>query len=355
MKTLVIIQARTTSSRLPGKVLLPVLGQPMIIRQLERVSQSKSIDNIVVATSDHPSDNYLAKLISSAGYNVFRGELNDVLQRFQDCITEFPADTIVRLTGDCPLSDPSLIDEIVHSFYENDFDYLANCIDEENLTVPDGCDIEIFKADLIFEANSKATLLSEREHVTPWFKTIDAGFNWKHFCHKTAYPFYRLTVDHFNDFIVVKKIFAELYSKDLVFNLGSIIKFLNQNPDIVDINKKNIRNEGYLKSLKNDSSNTSSNIKTFSKGQMFWNRAKTVIPGGNMLLSKRSEMFLPGFWPSYFTKAKGCRVWDLEHRELIDMSLMGVGTNILGYGNESVDEAVLEAVSNGNMSTHLIA
>tara|TARA_E500000331_G_C17258749_1_gene714285 strand:- start:130 stop:2220 length:2091 start_codon:yes stop_codon:yes gene_type:complete len=351
MKTLVIIQARTSSSRLPGKVLLPVLGQPMIIRQLERVSQSKSIDNIVIATSDDPSDNYLAKLVSSAGYDVFRGDLNDVLKRFKDCITEFPAENVVRLTGDCPLSDPSLIDEIVHSFYHNDLDYLANCIDEENLTVPDGCDVEVFRAELIDQANAKATLLSQREHVTPWFKTIESGSKWKHFSHKTVYPNYRITVDHLNDFIVVKKIFAQLYSKDCIFNLDSIINFLDKNPDIVDINKNNIRNEGYLKSLMNDSENISLNSKTLSKGQIFWNRAKNVIPGGNMLLSKRSEMFLPEFWPSYFTKAKGCSVWDLDHRELIDMSLMGVGTNILGYGDENVDEAVLQAISNGNMST----
>ena len=351
MKTLVIIQARTTSSRLPGKVLLPILGQAMILRQLERVSKCKSIDNIVLATSDHPSDNYLAKLVESSGYNVFRGELNDVLHRFKDCITKFPADNIVRLTGDCPLSDPALIDEIVNSFNENDFDYLANCLDEENLTVPDGCDIEIFKADLIDLANSKATLLSEREHVTPWLKKIDARCNCKHFLHDISYPSYRLTVDHLNDFIVIKKIFQKLYPKDVVFDLGSIISFLNENPHIVDINKKNVRNEGYLKSLQNDSSHISSKIKIMSQGQLFWKRAKNVIPGGNMLLSKRSEMFLPDFWPSYFTKAKGCRVWDLENRELIDMSLMGVGTNILGYGDESVDEAVLKVISNGNMST----
>ncbi len=351
MKTLVIIQARTTSSRLPAKVLLPVLGKPMIIRQLERVSHCKSIDNIVLATSNHPSDNYLTKLVLSAGFNVFRGELNDVLKRFKDCIIEFPADNIVRLTGDCPLSDPSLIDEVVNSFHENQFDYLANTKDEDNLTVPDGCDIEVFKADLIDEANSKATLSSEREHVTPWFKTSEAGYNCKHYCHENNYPFYRLTVDHLNDFIVVKKIFSALYPKDSIFDLGSIIHFLNQNPKIVDINKQYIRNEGYLKSVLNDSSNISSNIQKLSKGQIFWNRAKNVIPGGNMLLSKRSEMFLPDLWPSYFTKAKGCKVWDLEHREFIDMSLMGVGTNILGYGDESVDEAVSKVILNGNMST----
>tara|TARA_B100000579_G_scaffold139925_1_gene113724 strand:- start:2778 stop:4868 length:2091 start_codon:yes stop_codon:yes gene_type:complete len=351
MKTLAIIQARTTSSRLPGKVLMPVLGQPMILMQLERVRKSKSIDKIVLATSDHPSDNYLAKLVSSAGYDVFRGDLNDVLKRFKDCLTKFPADNIVRLTGDCPLSDPILIDEIVNSFYFYDIDYLANCLDEENLSVPDGFDIEVFRAELIYQANSKATLLSEREHVTPWFKKIDSGFKCKHFSHKTVYPPYRLTVDYLNDFIVIKKIFSKLYSKDFIFNIDTIINFLNTNPDILDINKMNIRNEGYLKSLKNDSENISSDMKKLSKGQIFWNRAKNVIPGGNMLLSKRSEMFLPEFWPSYFTKAKGCRVWDLEHRELIDMSLMGVGTNILGYGDENVDEAVLQVISNGNMST----
>ena len=92
-------------------------------------------------------------------------------------------------------------------------------------------------------------------------------------------------------------------------------------------------------------------MKINSFGQNLWNRAKEIIPGGNMLLSKRSEMFLPGLWPSYFSKAKGCHIWDLNNRKLTDLSIMGIGTNILGYGNEEVDKSVKEVVQKGNMST----
>ena len=129
------------------------------------------------------------------------------------------------------------------------------------------------------------------------------------------------------------------------------MEYLQKHPEIAALNLATVRNEGYLKSLMEDQLQGKSVFISQDKGQDLWRRAKRVIPGGNMLLSKRSEMFLPDQWPAYFSRAKGCRVWDLNERELIDMSIMGIGTNVLGYGDPEVDSAVARVISAGNMST----
>jgi len=149
MTTLAIVQARTSSSRLPGKVLLPISGKPMILHQLERLRRSRRLDRIVLATSADGSDDQLAEVVMGAGFSVFRGDLLDVLERFRACATLEQASTVVRLTGDCPLSDPALIDELVETFAAGGWDYLANCVDEQRLSVPDGFDAEVFRAELL--------------------------------------------------------------------------------------------------------------------------------------------------------------------------------------------------------------
>ena len=343
MKTLAIVQARMTSTRLPRKVIKPVGGLPMIVFQLKRISISTSIDKVIVATSDHPSDDQLASLIESEGYCVFRGPLEDVLARFHSCCKAENPEVVIRLTGDCPLTDPHLIDEMVSEFYTGSWDYLANCADEDNLSVPDGFDIEIFKADLLDRAVNEAKLPSEREHVTPWFRRPDSALNWSHYIHKTIRPYYRVTVDESTDFDVVCRIVDSFDHENGFLGVDEVVRFLNDNPSIASINLKTIRNEGYLKSQAMDKTGLIQSPP--STGQNLWSRAKGVIPGGNMLLSKRAEMFLPEQWPAYFSRASGCHVWDLDGRKLIDMSIMGIGTNVLGYGHPEVDSAVRAVVN----------
>jgi glutamate-1-semialdehyde 2,1-aminomutase len=349
MTTVAIVQARTSSSRLPGKVLLPIGGKPMILFQLERLRRCKTIHKLVLATSNHSSDDKLASLVSDAGFSVFRGDLDDVLHRYKTCAMHEQAKTIVRITGDCPLIDPNIVDELVGAFKAGDWDYLANCADENNLSVPDGFDAEVFKCELLIRADDEAELPSEREHVTPWFRSDKAGLIWGHYCHQPVRPYYRVTVDDQVDLEVVQKIVTALASKDPTFGIDSIINYLQENPNIAAQNLSTTRNEGYLKSLAEDVFHK--DCKSPRTGQKLWKRAKDVIPGGNMLLSKRAEMFLPDRWPAYFSKAKGCRVWDLDGRELIDMSIMGIGTNLLGYGHPEVDASVAETLALGNMST----
>jgi glutamate-1-semialdehyde 2,1-aminomutase len=352
MTTLAIVQARTSSSRLPGKVLLPLEGMPLILFQLERLRRCNRIDRLVLATSSDPSDDALADLVSQACVPVFRGDLNDVLERYRACSAREQASVVVRLTGDCPLSDPALIDELVEAFHSGDWDYLSNCADENQLTVPDGFDAEVFKAGLLERAAAEARLPSEREHVTPWMRSEAAGLRWGHFRHEPARSYYRVTVDDPVDLDVVRRISAALYPVDPGFGVDAVVGYLDAHPELAGRNLATIRNEGYLKSLADDAAvKPAMPSHATGKGQSLWRRAKRVIPGGNMLLSKRAEMFLPEHWPAYFTRAKGCRVWDLDGRELIDMSIMGIGTNLLGFGHPEVDAAVAATVAAGAMST----
>ena len=354
MTVISIVQARTTSSRLPGKVLLPLHGQPMILYQLERLRRCKTIDSLILATSSDSTDDDLADLVDQAGISVFRGPLDDVLERFRACAARENPTVVVRITGDCPLSDPLLIDELVEAFQSGHWDYLANCANENELTVPDGFDAEVFNSSALERAAHEATLPSEREHVTPWMRSPTAGLRWGHFRHNPARPYYRVTVDDPVDLDVVRNITSALHPINPYFGVDEVVAYLKGHPELAASNLSTVRNEGFLKSLADDpevEAIAMSDLTNSGKGQRLWSRAKRVIPGGNMLLSKRAEMFLPGLWPAYFSRAKGCRVWDLDGRELIDMSIMGIGTNLLGYGHSEIDAAVSATVAAGNMST----
>lgn len=351
MSTLAIVQARTSSSRLPGKVLMPIGTKPMVLYQLDRLQRCTQIDRVVLATSVHSSDDTLADLVTATGFPVFRGDLEDVLERFRACAAKEQATTVVRLTGDCPLSDPALIDELVEAFADGEWDYLANCADERQLSVPDGFDAEVFRTELLERAAREASLPSEREHVTPWFRSDSAGLRWGHFRHQPVRPYFRVTVDDPVDLEVVREIVAALEPHDPAFGVDAVVKHLEQHPELAARNLATVRNEGLLKSQAEDAAQAEPISMNKGQGQKLWRRAKRVIPGGNMLLSKRAEMFLPEQWPAYFSRAKGCRVWDLDGSELIDMSIMGIGTNLLGYGHPEVDSAVAATVAAGNMSS----
>jgi glutamate-1-semialdehyde 2,1-aminomutase len=164
MNTVGIVQARMGSSRLPGKVLMEVGGKPLILHMLDRMSRAQTLDQLWLATSDQPADTPLAEAVESAGYNVFRGSENDVLDRFYQVAQEAKAEAVVRLTGDCPLHDPAVIDALVSGFRGSGCAYGANVFPP---TFPDGLDAEVFTFDALEHAARHATGAAEREHVTP--------------------------------------------------------------------------------------------------------------------------------------------------------------------------------------------
>ena len=331
MYIIAIVQARMGSTRLPNKVMKPVGSEtPMIGVLLSRLSQSKEIDQIVLATSTDMCNQPLSEYVTKLGYNVFQGSENDVLDRYYQAALQYNPDVIVRITGDCPLVDSEVVDTVIKTYKESNVDYVSNT---NPPTYPDGLDVEVFSFKALKIAWKEAKNLSEREHVTPFIYESEK-FKIENIINKIDFSNERWTVDYPEDYEVIKSIF-EYFSPKINFTWGEVLQLKILQPAIFFANQNLIRNDGVH----------------IGKGQKLWKRAKKIIPGGNMLLSKRAEMFLPDLWPAYYSKAKGCKIWDMDGNKFTDMSIMGIGTNILGYGHSEVDESVLQAVQSGNMST----
>jgi glutamate-1-semialdehyde 2,1-aminomutase len=330
LKTVAIVQARMNSTRFPGKVMLPICGTPMIGLLLQRLAGATLVDQIVLATSEDPRNDLLTKYVQELGYTVFRGSEDDVLDRYYQAAKEVEADLVVRITGDCPLIDPVVVNEVISGFLNDDVDYASNIVPP---TYPDGLDTEVFKFQALETAWNDAKTPQEREHVTAFIRE-SARFSQVNLSHAKDQSGERWTVDEPEDFEVVQKIFEHFHSRR-DFGWLEVLDLQKEHMEWFMPNRHLTRNQGLQ----------------LGTGQKLWKRAKRVIPGGNSLLSKRAEMFLPEQWPAYFSRAKGCRVWDLDGNEYIDMSVMSVGTNSLGYGNPEVDDAVRKVVDAGNLST----
>lgn len=330
MKVVAIVQARVGSTRLPNKVIKPIVGKPMIELLLARLSRSQEIDEIVVATSEDAGNLPLVALVGKLGYRCVQGSENDVLDRFVKAGRAAQADIAVRITGDCPLIDPQLVDDCVRKFLSSGVDYLSNAATP---SFPDGLDTEVFRFAALEQAAGETKRQYDREHVTPYLRE-SGKFRLGTLQNDIDLSALRWTVDEPADFQVMTNIFTH-FAPEIHFSWRQVLQLQQRQPELFAANQQINRNEGAA----------------MGTGQKLWKRAKQVIPGGNMLLSKRAEMFLPEQWPAYFSKAKGCQVWDLDGKQYTDMSIMGIGTNILGYGHPEVDAAVHRTVDAGNMST----
>ena len=330
MKVVAIVQARMGSTRLPGKVMKTVLDRPLIELLLARLARSQEIDEIVLATSEDSANRPLVEHVQRLGYRCVQGSETDVLDRYLRAAQAAEADIVIRITGDCPLIDAGLVDEAVRRFRSERVDYLSN---SDPPTYPDGLDTEVFLALALARSAAETTAPFDREHVTPYLRT-SGKFRCVAVQNDEDLSALRWTVDEPQDLAVVTRVF-EHFGTATEFSWRDVLALQQSQPGLFADNQSVERNGGAK----------------MGTGQKLWRRAKQVIPGGNMLLSKRAEMFLPEQWPAYFSKTKGCRVWDLDGRELIDMCIMGIGTNTLGYSHPEVDEAVLQVVRDGNMST----
>lgn len=246
-----VIQARMSSSRLAGKMLLPLAGKPAILRMLERVERAYLIDEIVVATSIDGSDDPLATVVESSGHTVFRGPLDDVLARFHGAARNHPHDHIIRLTGDCPLIDWTYIDALADFHVAGAYDYSSNAISP---TLPDGMDAEIMTFAALNKAYEKAAKPSEREHVTPYIYRPDSEFRIGRWRHDKDLSHLRLTLDEAEDYELISAIYDALYPRKPDFSLADILEFFTTHPDLIDLNKNIKRNEGYARSIAQDKS-----------------------------------------------------------------------------------------------------
>ena len=245
MTTLAIVQARMTSTRFPGKVLAPLLGEPMILRQLERVCRAARIDEIVIATSSDPSDDPLVEVLQSAGYSVFRGSLDDVLARFIDAIDDFErrtgraVDIVIRLTADCPLASPAVIDEVISAFLNSESDYLSNTMSP---TYPDGLDVEAVKVSVLREVASVATDPPEREHVTLGVYRRENAYAIGNQADSSNNSDLRWTVDTLEDLAFVSHVYAELYPRNPNFEYIDVLAYLRKFPEKSRTEKDAARN-----------------------------------------------------------------------------------------------------------------
>ena len=240
MKNLAIIQARLSSSRLPGKVLKKVLGKPIILYQLERVLKSKLINKVIIATSIEKSDDDLCKLCLKNNIDFYRGSLNDVLSRFYNTYKQFgPSENIIRLTGDCPLIDPKIIDKVILKHLNSNFDYTSNTIQP---SWPDGFDVEVINSKILEVVNKNAKTPYDREHVTSYIYKNKQTFKLQNISNSRDWSKIRLTLDFKEDFELIKKIISELYPKNANFKTNDIFKFLNKNADLSNLNSKYYRN-----------------------------------------------------------------------------------------------------------------
>ena len=255
---LAILQARVSSSRLPGKVLKPLLGVPMLLRQIERLQKSQKIDRLLVATSIEPSDDLIEKLCEEHGIECYRGSLNDVLARFYLAAHAFNPEHVVRLTADCPLTDSVLIDDVIGYYLDGGFDYASNAI---HPTFPDGLDVEVLRFSFLGQSWREATLPSQREHVTPFIHQQPLRFKIGHYKSSSDLSHLRWTVDEPKDFELVTMIYEALYPKNPNFSTRDILELLEQRPELVHWNTAHQRNEGYQKSLNADLSLTANQTK----------------------------------------------------------------------------------------------
>lgn len=237
---LALLQARMSSTRLPGKVMQPILGKPMILHQIDRIGRSKLIDKLILATSDDSSDDDLAKTCKGHGATVFRGSLNDVLDRFYQAALPEEAEHILRLTGDCPITDPGVIDKVIQYHLDGNFEYTSNV---HPPTWPDGLDVEVFRAKALEEAWLHAHEDFDREHATPWiYKRSDCYLG--NLESPTDLSKLRWTVDEPEDLVFIRKVFEGLYPVNQEFNLDDVLDFINTNPNIQAINERFWRNAG---------------------------------------------------------------------------------------------------------------
>lgn len=246
---LAILQVRMSSNRLPGKALLRTCGKPLLAHQIERVRRCETISRIVVATSADVSDNQIWDLCLALGVDVHRGSLDDVLDRFAGAALPFAPEWVVRLTGDCPLADPVVIDRVVRTALEGSFDYVSSAL---NPSFPDGLDAECLRACVLAAAAAEARLPSEREHVTAFVHSRPERFRLGEVRNGTDLSALRWTVDEARDFVFVSQVFERLYPGNPRFSMEDVLQLLDNEPMLATINGGILRNEGYDKSLRRD-------------------------------------------------------------------------------------------------------
>ena len=324
----VFIQARQTSKRFPNKIFQKIGKKNLLEIIHHRVSLSKKIRKILFVIPSSKDNNEISNFLKSKKYNFFRGSEKNVLDRFLKAASKNGVKNIIRITADCPLVDGRMIDLLINKFDSLKLDYINN---SKPPLFCDGFDIEIISTQALKQIYKNNPSKHDLEHVT---SSIRNNKKYKKLSLQLLETFgLNLSIDRPKDFNLVKKIFSK-FKYNYSFRAKDIFESKNIVPEIKNKIKKFILFQN--KNL---------------KGQKLWKKSLSIIQGGNMLLSKNPTRFLPDQWPTYFERSKGCKIKDLDGNTYFDFSLMGVGTNILGYANSFVDNGVKKIIEKGNLTT----
>lgn len=333
-----------SSTRLPGKVLADLCGRPMLARVVERLRGAKLVDEVLVATSTSPADNVLADFCAAQGIQSFRGSEADVLDRFYQAAKEARAEVVVRLTADCPLLDPAVVDKTVAAFLAGDFDYVTNVL---RYTYPDGLDTEVFSFAALERAWREAERPAEREHVTVFLRAsgrFRIGPNVEHTPDLSRLQL-RWTVDTPADLEFVRGVFTVLGER--AFGLDDVLALLEKKPAMSQTTASSARNEGYYLSLVKEPP-VPPRERPLVRSQEWQARARRLIPTGTQTFSKATTQFVQGVAPNFIARGQGSHVWDVDGNEYIDYP-MALAPVLLGHGDPEVTEAVARQIRDGTI------
>ena len=341
---LAIVQARLGSRRFPRKMLAPLQGRPVLWHVIQRLKKARRLDEVLVATTSSKQDDELAAWLEDEGILFFRGSEPDVLDRYYRAAKSRSAGVVVRITGDCPLIWPGVVDRLVLEFQKGGADYVSNTLQP---TYPDGLDTAVFSFKDLEAAWKNAKDASDREHVTKFFhrsgrfKTrnvfAENDENWSHL---------RWTVDHPADLEVIGKILKSLGPNPANVDWLEVCRRVGKELAAMPQHKNRISNEGYYLSLLKEKRSVKPVKRSLKKSLSWRKRAETVIPTGTQTFSKTVTQYVQGVAPVFLDRGKGCRVWDVDGNEYIDFvsALLPV---VLGYNYPAVNRAVEAQLKKG--------
>lgn len=251
MNVVTVVQARTSSSRLPNKVLFPLCGEPLLIRMVERINQARLVGTVVVATSIDTNDDIIEKLCSNHGIRCFRGSLKDLLDRHYQVALAYAADAVVKIPSDCPLIDPDIIDQTIGYYIHNfpTYDFVSNL---HPATYPDGNDVEIMSFRALETAWKEAKRNFEREHTTPYIWENPDKFRIGNVTWSAGLDFsmsHRWVIDYEEDYQFIGKVYSELYPMKQNFGLYDILDLIEKQPELRLVNQSYLGNYWYINHL----------------------------------------------------------------------------------------------------------
>ena len=336
-----IIQARTGSTRLPGKTLAPIKGKPLLQHLVERVRASSFVEDIVIATTTEGRDDPLAELAEQLELKCYRGSEEDVLDRVYTAARLHGVDSVVRVTSDCPLLDHVVMDRVIETYLSGSYDYVTNTLP---YTYPDGLDVEVFSFGALERAWREARLPSEREHVTPYIRT-SGHFRTFNVESPVDLSHLKWSVDTQADLDFVRSVFEGLDANGSDFSLEDVLQLVRIGPELMATTQAAIVNEGYYKSLASDPPLPARDLSVV-RSNTLKERAQALIPSCTQTFSKGPTQFVQGVAPVFLARGQGSHVWDVDGNEYVDYP-MALGPVILGHNYPAVTEAVIAQAREG--------